>query len=76
MNPSSPIIDGCYLNHDSSMIKVRMVSYAGDSIKEVVVEDTFGNIKSMDFYNWQTLKLIPCCYVGKESLVSSPASMS
>lgn len=69
---SLPIINGCYLDTNNEMFKVRMVSYYGKNIKEIVIEDTYGNIRSMDISNWRNLRLIPCCYSGSENLPLSP----
>lgn len=65
---SRPIINGCYLDQSSTMFKVRMLEYYGKDIKEVIIEDTNGNIKSMNIKNWQNLKLIPCCYSSSDNL--------
>lgn len=71
---SLPIINGCYLDLNNEMFKVKMVSYYGKDIKDVIIEDTFGNVKSMDIKNWRNLRLIPCCYSGNENVPPSPVT--
>jgi len=61
-----PIVDACYFDLASDMLKVRFVSYVGEQIKDVVVEDVRGNINIVDINAWQKLRLIPCCYAGRD----------
>ncbi len=68
-NQPPPIVDACYLDLHNNMFKVRMLSYSGNQIKSVVIEDTLGRINSLDLKQWQDLPLFPCCYTGSEPLL-------
>jgi len=63
---SRPIVNACYLGRNSEMFKVRFLSYFGEQIKEVVVEDIRGNVNTVDIDSWQNQKLIPFCYSGND----------
>ena len=56
-----PEVNECYLDRSRGMLKVRMVGYQNKVVCSVVVEDTLGNIKSLNINHWQNMQLIPCC---------------
>ena len=38
-----------------------MLDYLGDNLHHIVIEDTAGNVKSVNFHSWQNMRLTPCC---------------
>jgi len=56
-----PVVNGCYLDKNSEMFKVRMLGYIGDQLNHIVIEDTSGSIKSVDIQDWIGMHLTPCC---------------
>jgi len=63
---NTPIVHACYLNPVGEMYKVRLLGYFGEQLKKVVVEDSWGNIRTMDINTWQNKRLIPFCYTGSD----------
>ena len=64
-NELYPVVNGCYLDMNSEMFKVRMLGYLGKDVNSIIIEDTSGNVKSLNLNSWKNMHLIPCC-------VSSP----
>lgn len=56
-----PVVNGCYINGNNEMFKVRMLVLSGNNIRRVTMEDMFGNLRTMSMNSWQNLHLIPCC---------------
>lgn len=56
-----PIVNGVYLGKNSEMFKVKMLAYTGENINNILIEDTAGNVKSLNFNSWQNMRLLPCC---------------
>jgi len=62
----TPEVNGCYLDMHRRMFKVRMLCYLNKNVSSVMIEDTNGNIKSLNIKSWQNMKLIPCCKTSSE----------
>lgn len=56
-----PVVNGCYLDKNYEMFKVRMLGYFEKKVAHIVIEDTSGNVKYVNFNGWRNMCLIPCC---------------
>lgn len=69
---SIPLVNGCYIDKNSNMFKVRLLSYSGHRLGHIALEDTLGKVSTLSFEKWQNLRLIPCCRSSNE-LQKSPS---
>lgn len=58
---TKPILNGCYVNRKTGMIKVRMLCYSSGQISEILAEDVLGRHHKLALDDWNDLHPVPCC---------------
>lgn len=56
-----PIVDGCYIDNQGSMFKVKLVELQAGLPVSILMEDLYSKLHRISLNQWLRKPMIPCC---------------